>query len=212
MENAISNSSLLWCHTFIAMDTFLGHSLATAISSASSVPVFQLPCHISPSSMLLVASSPQAYYHVFFWFVGTELSRVAGSHTLPARKLSEVSSLFIHLGGGQLLHNVLTFIVPVLWKTWLLALWSPALGSACGSRWVSSCSSGMGTILCLGLMPSCRMSCLISHDFPCGKGTAGQLFNFPGSNFSADCGTLQSGALPWMSPQLPWQSLCMLLL
>jgi hypothetical protein len=45
IENTVSSNSVLWLHVFVAAVTFIGRSLSAAVSSDSTIPVSQLPCH-----------------------------------------------------------------------------------------------------------------------------------------------------------------------
>jgi hypothetical protein len=120
-----------------------------------------LSYHIAPSLRLLVLSSPQVYCHFFFQSLGTELPEVAGVPTVPARKLSVVSS-FIWEGASFSTMPCHSF--SGVWrKTRLLALQSSALGSAWGPPWIFSCFPEGAAVLCLSLLCHCWMPCLSTH-------------------------------------------------
>jgi hypothetical protein len=88
---------------------FIGCSLATAISSGSNILIFQLPWHIARSLRLIVSSSLKVYCHLIFWFMRTELPKVAGAPTAPVHTQA-VGNVCFHLGGGWPLHIILTLL------------------------------------------------------------------------------------------------------
>jgi hypothetical protein len=88
IENTASNNVLNCVFTSVATETCLSRLYhAMAVSSGSTLLVFQLPCHIAPSLRLFVSSSPQAHCHFFFRSGGGRLLNSALS--LVFRSLME---------------------------------------------------------------------------------------------------------------------------
>jgi hypothetical protein len=80
---------------------------------------------------------------------------------LVLSSLQEYRHFFFCLEKGQSLHGVLSLISRAWWET--QSLWSPALGSAWGFLFVSSCFPATAGVTGLCLLSHCRMPCQILH-------------------------------------------------
>jgi hypothetical protein len=183
-----------------------------SLKAARLVPCFPRgrACSICESSWMALVMWPWRFW---FQFCGDRTFRIGWcSPTAPARKLSTRFS-FIWKGPAHPQCLVTRFPEPGE-KTWLLALWFQAHGSA----WVLvACLSEVAAVFSFILLCLRWMACLIPYSWSsCSAGRAWRIYcsmggakllqgahKSVGSLFSAESGRLRPGAGPQIGPQMP---------